>query len=89
MLFDRLYTVFRLLPSNSRLCEQVQPVMLRHSFKSEIRMDQADLQYSYVVNHKYYLREEWREHNNKKQKLTVVVEQPKEGNIIEQNCKHK
>ena len=52
-------------------------------------MDQADLQYSYVVNHKYYLREEWREHNNKKQKLTVVVEQPKEGNIIEQNCKHK
>ena len=56
VLFDALYAVFRLLPSNSRLCEQIHG-MLRHSFKCEIGMDQADAQYSYNVNTEYHFRE--------------------------------
>ena len=65
VLFDALYEVFRLFPSNSQLCEQVQG-MLRHSFKCVIGMDQADAQYSYMVNREYHRREKWRDLNNKK-----------------------
>ena len=65
VLFDALYAVFRLLPSNSRLCEQIHG-MLRHSFKCEIGMDQSDAQYCYLVNKEYYLREVRRALNNTK-----------------------
>ena len=60
VLFDALYSVFGLLPSNSRLCEQVHG-MLRQSLSSGIGMDQSDAQFSYKVNTEYQFRQERRE----------------------------
>ena len=54
------YAVFGLLPSNSRLCEQVHG-MLCQSLSSGIGMDQSDAQFSYKVNTEYMFRQERRE----------------------------
>ena len=54
------YAVFGLLPSNSRLCEQVHG-MLCQSLSSDIGMDQSDAQFSYKVNTEYMFRQERRE----------------------------
>ena len=82
ILFDALYAVFGLLPSNSRLCEQIHG-MLRKSLESGIGMDQADAQFSYKVNKEYYLREARRDLVN-----AGTPTKDKDGNRVRKITKH-
>jgi hypothetical protein len=59
VLYECLYSAFGMMPSNSRLCEQIHG-MMRQRHRKGIGDDQADSQQTYVTNTCYEMREKRR-----------------------------